>query len=424
MAAKKATAPDYSKWSFTPLDDSGQPVQQQAPAAAAPTPSQAVATQIQQDVQGAPKAQPAAPPLPDMTAQDPHSFATLSANMAINNMRQQGATPLVEDFKKIYTDAYDKATDFRKTLVTQQAQQQTELAKQTILQKQQSQLEADRAVEITEREAPIKEEAAIRQRQIEEGGDPDAIQAAWRAAGHTGQAPLIKRMPDTELAKAAGFITGYQSVTDMHSAFNKMIQNAPGTGGVLHSAGLGLITQPWLTSPETRTFNSVLDSSLVPLARGVFGDTGATAGKDTIQAMMKESLPNATDNDQSGGQKVYMLKKRILDNLETQRKLMKSQNYNTAALDSSIADFHSDLSSMDQYNPLKGANAVVGTGISQQGNDHMNTTIAANLQKQQQQAAPAVTPTPTPSPTPAPTPQLPQQPSPAASPNFQPAYGQ
>ena len=93
-----------------------------------------------------------------------------------------------------------------------------------------------------------------------------------------------------------------------------MIKNTFGSGSILN-VGQGVAGA---TSPQARIFNSVLDSSLVPLARGVFGDTGATAGKDLIQAQMKDALPNITDNENSGGQKVYMLKKRIRDNLETQ----------------------------------------------------------------------------------------------------------
>ena len=158
--AAKAAPPDYSKWTFQALDDSGNPVIPTA-AAAAPSPSQAVATTIQQDVQGAPKAQsaaPPAPPMPDMTAQDPHTFAVLTANQATSAM----PNPMVEDFKKIYESALDKATDFRKTLQTQFAQQQSELQKAQILQQSAAQTDISKSAVIKAGEIAQEEEKAQR----------------------------------------------------------------------------------------------------------------------------------------------------------------------------------------------------------------------------------------------------------------------
>jgi hypothetical protein len=390
--AKKLAAKDYSGWTFQPLDQSGNP---QAPVAtAAPTPSQAVATTIQQDLQGVPKALPATPPPPpeaDMTTQDPHTFATLAANKAIENMRQQGAQPLVEDFKKIYESSFNTANDFRKTLATQYAQQQSELQKAQILQQSAAQIDVAKSAAIKQAEIPLLEKQKLEEAQTAEGLTMAQAQAQWESAGNKGTAPLIKSTPTTELDKAAGFINGYKNVTDLHDAFNNMIQNAPGTGGVLKSTIGGLFTQPGLTSPQTRAFNSVLDSSLVPLARGVFGDTGATAGKELIQAQMKDALPNASDNAMSGGQKIYMLKKRIRDNLQTQRSLL-AGHYDTSTLDTQLAGMNSDLDKLDQYNPLKAPGAVVQNGLSPVANANLNAKIAPQQGQQPQQPQPQLPP--------------------------------
>ena len=400
--AQKISQQDFSGWTFQPTDDQGNPVQ---PAQAAPTPGQAVAATVQRDLTPAPRAQPAGPPptpLPDITSQEPHSFAALSANLA----RSQMANPTVDDYNKVYEEALGKAQDLQKTRATELERQTLEQTKQFNLQKSQAALEVakatqleplevQKAADIKKATAPIEEVQKLRDAQLAEGLTPDQAQAQWESAGNKGPAALIKALPTTELDKATGFVNGYKNVTDLHSAFNGMIQNAPGTGGVLKSGVLGLVTQPGMTSPQTRVFNSVLDSSLVPLARGVFGDTGATAGKELIQAQLKDALPNASDNEMSGGQKVYMLKKRIFDNLQTQRDLLAGR-YDTSVLDAQIAGMNKDLKGLDQYNPLKAPGAVVQTSLSPQANLNLNAKIAPTPQPAQPQpaASPQLPPTP------------------------------
>jgi hypothetical protein len=134
------------------------------------------------------------------------------------------------------------------------------------------------------------------------------------------------------------------------------------------------------SSPEAIQFNAQVDNALVPLARGVFGDTGATAGKDTIQAMMKDALPNALDSQLVAQGKIYSLTQQTLNNLKTQRDLFKG-HYDTSALDSAIVDAQKTLDSTPkqfipaQYGGSTDPNQVVQSGMSVPAQVTVNTQL-------------------------------------------------
>ena len=399
--ASKIKQQDFSGWTFQPVDETGKVVQPQA-ANASPSPGQTIVQQaIPQSLQvTAPAAQPAnqAPPLPDITTQEPNTFASLNANLARSRM----ANPTVDDYNKVYEESLSKSQDYWKTLSTQFQQQKTELAKATQLQQSAEATDIDKATKL----APLEVQKAVQtatqtelakmpidayKAQMAEGLTPDAALAQYKSAHPDFQgttAPLIKALPTTESDKAAGFINGYKTATNLHQSFENMRTKTFGASGNIMSTIAGVVAPPSLTSPEAINYNALVDSSLVPLAKGVYGDAGTTAGKETIQSKMMDSLPQRGNSELVGGQKIYNLKRQIIDNLETQRAVL-AGHYDTSSIDTALAGMHADLKSMGKFNPVGDQTAVVQSGLSPQGTAHINSAAGAGA-------------TPTPAGTPAP----------------------
>jgi hypothetical protein len=296
---------------------------------------------------------------PDIVKHDPNTFAALTAQNALKTMYAQGLSPTGDDIKGVYGKALDAANDYHKQLATEQERANLDIAK-----RQAAITSGTLAAEKTT-ESAIAQAQQEREEQFRQG--PTAVAAA-KAQGNTG---LVSRLSDTDLTKLDGLSSAYDTTRNLHGYFNNMIQNAPGAGGVLRSVGGGLVTQPWLTSPEYRAFNSYLEGSIVPLGKGIFGDAAVAATKENIQAQMKDMLPNPSDNDASGGQKIFMLKNRIMQNLQAMRDDRANAGYDTTPIDRKIAEFNSDYmsSATQKYNPLANSGVpLVQVGTSPQAN--------------------------------------------------------
>jgi hypothetical protein len=302
---------------------------------------------------------------PDMVKHDPNTFAALTAQSALKTMYQQGLSPTGDDIKGVYSKALDAANDFHKNLFEKQTEANLDI------QKRQAAISTGTLAAEKTTESAVAQAQAEREEQFRQG--PSAVAAA-KAQGNTG---LVSRMSDADLTKLDGLSSAYDTTQNLHGYFKNMIQNTAGAGGVL-SKGLGaLFTQPELTSPQLRAFNAYLDGSLVPLGKGIFGDAAVAATKENIQAQMRDMLPNPTDNDQSGGQKIFMLKDRIMQNLQAMRDDRANAGFDTTPLDRKIAQFNSDFrsSATQKYNPLANSQPLVQAGTSPQANA---TTASVN----------------------------------------------
>jgi hypothetical protein len=408
--SRSSTAPDYSKWTFEPLDPQTGKIVPQAnietdpgrilplsvvqslpqfrgfgqPATIETDPGRVLPLSV---VQSLPQFRPAAaaqfeaprPAPPDLLHQDEHTFATLTANRAMEDLRGQGATPLVEDYKKVYQSALDKSLDFQKTIQQQAIQQQQEFQKQTALQKSQSALELQR----TQQLAQEAEQRQLQEKTWESLGKPVGPQGQPSMA--PGSRPT-QALPDGVLEKALGYINGINAIQQIGKSHQAMLDGT--WGGSLGGVGGRTILGPLgsASSPSMIQFNADVDNNLVPLAKGLQGDTGATAGKDVIRASLHDSLPNPLDNQQVAQGKVYGVTKQTLDNLASLRDLYKG-HYDTSALDTAIENTQKTLINSANFAPAAykntDPNAVVQSGISLPGqvtvNNQLNTAAAGGV---------------------------------------------
>jgi hypothetical protein len=327
----------------------------------------------------APHAQPAGEfvPLgdvqPDIVKHDPNTFAALTAQKALSTLYQQNLSPTGDDIKGIFNKALEDATQYHTHTAEAQEQAQLELKK--------------RATAIASGVLGAEEQVRTgaetkKQEQLEQFRQGPSAAALAEQQGGKG---LVAKLSEADLARLDGLVSGYETVSNLHNYFDEMAKKTVGAGGVLKSGVLGAIARPELTSPEYRNFNAYLESSIVPLGRGVFGDAAVAATKENIQAQMKDMLPNPTDSPLSGGQKVYMMKDRIMQNLQTLRDDRVTAGFDTTPIDRQIARINSDLRSdrMTALNPLK-TQPVVQTGTSNVATATMDAQLIRSAQQQQQ----------------------------------------
>jgi hypothetical protein len=326
---------------------------------------------------------------PDIRNQDEHTFASNTALQAMEDYRKSGATPLVEDFKTVYNKALDQSVTSQ-----QQAQQQlAELTKQTILQKQQSALELQRSQQL----AQETENRTLREKAWEAAGKP--VDAYGNPVSSTVQgAKPTTAMPDSAIDKAMGFINGMSALQQIGRSFTTMKDKtaAIGQGGIGGRVPF-LRDVTAASSPEEIQFNADVDNNLVPIAKGVQGDTGATAGKDVIRASLHEALPNPMDDKKVGMGKVWATTQQVVNNLITLRDQYKG-HADTSALDAAIEKNQKYLIDNATYRPASypdPSGAVVQPGLSEEAqktvdnvNNQVNTT--ANVVP----PAPPTTPSP------------------------------
>lgn len=320
---------------------------------------------------------------PDITKHDPNTFAALTAQKALTNLYDQGLQPTGDDIKGIYTKSLDDANSYHSHLAEEQNRAQIELKKRGAA-VQSGVLSAEEQTKADIERAKQQQEEQFRQ-------GPSAVAAAAEQEKQGGGKGLVTKLSDTDLARLDGLAQGYDTATNLHNYFDQMATKTVGAGGVIKSGVLARITAPDLTSPEYRNFNANLESSIVPLGRGVFGDAAVAATKENIQMQMKDMLPNPSDTGLSGGQKVYMLKQRIMQNLQTLRDDRVAAGYDTTPIDRQIARINSDMTStrMTALNPLK-TEPVVQNGTSSVGTATMDNQLVKSAQAnaQQQQGGP------------------------------------
>jgi hypothetical protein len=291
---------------------------------------------------------------PDIVRHDPNTFAALTAQTALKTLYQQGLQPTGDDIKGVYNKALESANDYQKSLAQEQERAQLELKK--------------RAAEMP---MEIAKEKQLKQ---------------WEQTGE------IQRPPDADIARVNGFEQGYQTVQKLQGYHGDMAAEKYGGGGIVKSMlpGIGALDQP------TKDFNAYLESSIVPLGRGVFGDAATAATKESIQANMRDMLPNTADNVMSAGHKVYMLKDRIMQNLITDRNNAEAAHKDTTLWDKAIGRLSSDYTSdaTRQYAPTfakqgqQQPNMIVQNGVSTPATANMDAQLIASAQAQQTQTAP------------------------------------
>jgi hypothetical protein len=146
------------------------------------------------------------------------------------------------------------------------------------------------------------------------------------------------------------------------------------------------------TSPEALAFSRAADAALVPIGRGVMGETGASPTKESMIELAKTTtMPRIQDSDITGNQGVFQLKQRIMQNLQNLRDNRANNHFDTTAIDKAIAKYNSNFMSPDvqKYNPLlKTSNPLVQVGSSDQANAAIaNATTGANAGVQVQNQA-------------------------------------
>jgi hypothetical protein len=327
--------------------------------------------QVQGDV--APRADLVAVPdqQPDITKHSPDTYAGLTGQKALERLHSQGLLPTADDIKAIESEALKAANEFHARLAEQQSQAQLEIKKRQI------------AVESGTLSAEEKTKAGVEiakqraQEQWKQGPSAAAVATAQPGGLEAGE---IKQLPDTDRKDFSGYFGAFDTIKNLHDLFHQMVQKTPGAGNVVTS--LAGLTTPIanLTSDEARTYHAYAESSLVPLAKGVMGDAATSAAKDRIQANLLSGLPTITDSLVSGGHKIYTLLDRNMNEMQTQRDLLRGNGYDTTSLDTKILDAQNYMKrpEVQMYNPFK-REAIVQSGTSDQANAAIsNATAGAN----------------------------------------------
>jgi hypothetical protein len=186
---------------------------------------------------------------------------------------------------------------------------------------------------------------------------------------------------------------GYDAVNNLGDYFNKMMEKpAIGVGGQIRSLGGAMHVFADATSPEALAFSRAADAALVPIGRGVMGETGASPTKESMIDLAKTTtMPRIQDSNITGNQGVFQLKQRIMQNLQNLRDNRANNHFDTTAIDKAIAKYNSNFMSPDvqKYNPLlKTNNPLVQVGSSDQANAAIaNVTTGANAGVQVQNQA-------------------------------------
>lgn len=323
----------------------------------------------------APKAQLVGDDDPDIVKHDPNTFAGLTAQKALKNMYAQGLSPTGDDIKGVYSKALEAANDYHRTLA-QQAE-----AGNVELQKRQLALQSGLVGAEETTKAAIQQQKEQSQQQWAEG--PSAEQAAAQQPGGVaaGKVAALSEQQQKELAAVS---QGFNSLQRMHGLFDRMVQNTATSGGELKS-GFGFLSPVGqATSLEARDYHSYVDFNLVGLAKALQGDSASGASKDTIQASMKEALPNDTDNAISGGHKIYNMIDGSYQKLLAMRNSVAGKQ-DTTNIDKTLVDMQSFMQQpqVQKYNALNAQNQpVVQLGNSQQAQstiDNVNAGANAGL---------------------------------------------
>lgn len=342
------------------------------------------------------KAQPAqqnvADIKPDMNVHDPVTYGSLTADHTLRQIHAQGLNMTPEDYLKVQEQAAQDARNF------QAGQQKTAYEKQLE--------EAYKVIEaapggLEQRKAQIAAQSAQIQKQEEQGPGPtaEAIQeGVFPGQSKSGISAQIFKPSEQQQKDWPAYVEGFHNLQTMHQLFDNMATKTFGAGGPFQSA-FGM-TKPIIdkVSPEARLYNSYVESSLVPIAKSIMGDAATTAGKDTIQAALRDAFPNESDTGQTGGQKMFNFYQRALDKMQTERDFARKNGVYTGSIDTALNDFHSFFNSdaVQKYNPQHNQNQpLVGQGNSPQAQQQLTKAIYSGTgQTPPNVAQPPTTPSP------------------------------
>lgn len=386
MAKKKALPKqDFSGWTFQPTDDSGKPIN---PNPVVPDAiHQAIQAVIQKDVTPGPNTKLPPPPEPDILNQDPHTFASLSAQKQRAN--EAGFTG--EDYNRVYEKALEESNRLQVQREQQLAQANLEIEKAKKLEP----LEIKKATDLQRAQFPIQEAQKRIEAQLAEGLTMDQAQEQFESADpkNKGQtAPIISKLDPAERAKAVSAIQSFRTLTDIHNGFLAQHGVGPGQEGTAGAGNVitGTLFKPItdIASPQAIAYNSLIDNSITPLARGL-GDTGSSLSVPEIQRQIRASLPVIQDTREVGGSKIWLKQNQILEQLQSQRDMLVGHQ-DVSSLNNAIADMRQRMESIKEFNPLK-----LPSNVVQEMSPQTRTGVTAG-------ATAGVTPAPGASPTPTP----------------------
>lgn len=365
---------DFSGWSFKEV----------TPPSGSPTASQA---QSQAD--------------PQLGRYSPQDYASLVTQQAIQRMHDQGLMPEVGKAQDTFTTALNRALDFQKTQAEKLAEVSPTIQTSTGLKSPLVVAEQQKAA------------VALQKEQIEAGPGAVAQAAENVAAGKPGQ---VKPLPEADQQKLDMLTQGYNSVNDLSSSFNYMMSGKPqatkdgtpvqgpqlGTGGQWRSLGGHLRWFADATSSSALNFDRQREQSMIPIARAVLGEVGATPTKaQMVDMALQMGLPRIQDDEETGNNQIFNYKRTIMEQLQTLRD-NRAGNYDTSKIDAAIARYNSDFISptTQAWNPIQTSKGVA-LGNSQVAQNVMDNVNKGALAGMNNNAQPAVTPQPTPLPTPA-----------------------
>lgn len=343
-----------------------------------------------QDITPAPRAQPADQSAqqaqtqvqPDILRHTPEDYATLTTQQAIQNLHDLGGMPEVGTVQDIFKGALQRAQDKQAELKTEYQKQlqrvlpsiPTPAGKQSLL-----------SVEEQEKAA-----VAEQQKQFEQGPGAAATAAAQTAAGRPG---LISDLPQADREKLDMLTHGYDAVNDLSSSFNYMMSGKPkvdadghsvnpplGVGGQFQSLGGHARWFADASSASALNFDRQREATMIPIARAVLGEVGATPTKQAMVEMaLSMGLPRIQDDEETGNNQIYNYKKSILEQLQTMHN-NRVGRFDTSAIDSAIANLHSDFDAptTQHWNPIQSTKGIA-YGTSQPADATMNNVNSGAL---------------------------------------------
>ena len=284
---------------------------------------------------------------PSLERHDPETFAGLVTQRAIPILYQQSGQPSGDTVQRIYEKALDTANDYQKSRTLAGEQAQLEMAKQ------------------------------------QWGEGPGPTKAALAQPGGL-SAGKLTGLSDAQEKDLAAYGEGFYALQRMHGLFDNMVQHTATAGGELKS-GFGFLSPVGqATSLEARNYHSYVDFNLVGLAKAIQGDSATGASKDTIQAAMKEALPNDTDNAISGGNKIYNMMDIGYHKLLAMRNSMVGKQ-DTTNIDNTLVNMQSYMQqpAVQKYNALNSQNQPVvqmgNSGVAQAAINNVNAAANAGV---------------------------------------------
>lgn len=313
---------------------------------------------------------------PSITQHTPRTYALLSTQQQINDLQAQGKVVTQDDLAAIHKDAFDRAQNFQADIAKTQASKTLELQQRAAAAQRGPQGQPS----LLETEEAQRAGTGMQIEQLKEGAA--ASEQAAQLSQATGKPAYIKALPDDQRQRLEKLENAYQMLNNLQGLHQNMVQQAPGTGGILRNTIGGLFTQPGLTSKYARDFMAYQDETLTPLALGVLGDKAAGATKENIQQQLLGTVPAMNDTIEQAGNKIFMMKDNIMRQLQTMSDLNYGR-YSTAEIDRLHTNLSKDFTSNDvqKYNPFTPAQQtpLVQIGTSPQTAATITNAITAGL---------------------------------------------